>query len=251
MKYQTIAICGKGGAGKTTLSALFARILLEEGKRKVLLIDADHAGGLAQALQILPKKTINQIRTQTIREIKQKTSDSKDLALGIDYFLMKAITEKDNLAFLSIGRPEEVGCYCPVNSLLRQAIEILAGQFDLTIIDAEAGIEQINRKVMSRVEYLLLVSDPTGKGIKVAGEIYSVAKRLNPKTRAGLILNRIQNPFEQETISQLTDLPIIGWLEEDSRVREFDLKERSFLEFPLNASSIKTLEQILKAQEIL
>jgi CO dehydrogenase maturation factor len=232
MKPRVVAVCGKGGVGKTTLSALLARWLRDRSGLKTLLIDADPAGGLTLALGLPVKRTLNQVRKQTIRELKRGSLSKKHLAESLDWLLFESLAEKDNLALLALGRPEESGCYCAVNNLLREAIALLADSFEFTLIDAEAGIEQVNRKVMSRVDYLLLVSDCSAKGLRVAETIRKVAGRSAGKLKAGLVLNRAGSAREARQTAARTPLKLIGWIPEDETIRQFDQKELSFFKLP-------------------
>jgi CO dehydrogenase maturation factor len=156
----------------------------------------------------------------------------RDLALSVDYLMMEAVAERGPLAFLSIGRPEEAGCYCSVNTLLKNALELLAGGFDLTLIDAEAGVEQVSRKVMSNVDYLLLVSDTSLKGLKVAAEIRDAARGLSAARAEGLLVNRLRSPRELDALALPPDLPLIGTAPEDDAIRRFDAEGLSFFDLP-------------------
>lgn len=227
-----IAVCGKGGVGKTTISAVAAQALHDKGNGKVLIVDADPAGGLSMALGLTPKKTLNDVRKEIIEEIKAGGRDEKDLSVSLDYLLAEALTERDNLGFLAIGRPEDVGCYCRVNVILRDAIEGLAERFDSTVIDAEAGIEQINRKVMSPVDFVLLVADTSAKAVKVAETIRDVAHQMIGGEGAGLVVNRARDAAEVEPIRSETTLELLGWVPEDDTVRSFDGRGESFLQLP-------------------
>jgi len=232
MSATVIAVCGKGGVGKTTVSAIIAQALSGMSDRKALLIDADHAGGLAMALGIDVVRTVNDVRLDTIGEIKKGETDKRDLAASIDYMLMEAATERGNLAFLPIGRPEEVGCYCAVHTLLREAIELLADKFDVTVIDAEAGIEQVNRNVLGRVDQLILVADTSAKAVNVAQTIRDVAREISDLRHVGLLLNRVRSEDEVKRIMDTTDLKVMGWIPDDDNIRRFDAEQRSFLELP-------------------
>ncbi len=199
-----VAICGKGGVGKTSLAAMLSRLVLEDGVTRGLAVDADPAGGLSLALALPIKRTVNDLRKAVIAATREHTTDSLNMAASIDFQLLDSLTEHRNLAFLAVGRPEEEGCYCQVNTFLREAIETLAGHFDFTIIDAEAGVEQVNRRVMREVDTLLLVSDPTAKGVRVAETIKQVADEAMQYSRVGLIINRVRDEAEVMRLAERT-----------------------------------------------
>jgi CO dehydrogenase maturation factor len=229
---RVIAVCGKGGVGKTTVTALLSRLLADGDNGRVLVVDADPAIGLGLALNQFPDRSVNDVRKEIISTVKQHSTDSVDLAASVDYKLMEIIMETGQLGFLSVGRPEEEGCYCQLNTLLREAIETLSSHFDLTLIDAEAGVEQVNRRVMRSVSHLLLVSDTALKGIRVAETIRNVADEAVNYSKLGLLINRARSEEDFQSLAAKTGLPILGWIPEDDTVREFDIDARSFLEIP-------------------
>lgn len=230
---KIIALCGKGGVGKTSVSALMIRCLHGQGK-KVLAIDADPAKGLALALHFQGHKTIDDIRTQFVASLKKnsKRASPKEILADLDYEVLSALEERDNLAFLALGRPEQDGCYCQVNQLLKQIISSLAENFDLIIIDGEAGLEQINRRVMEKVTHLLLVSDLSYKGLQVARAIREIAKDLMDYQACGLLLNKIKNSSDLSKARIPQDIKILGTLGEDGQVHEYDLSGQDFLTLP-------------------
>ncbi|NPV60339.1 MAG: AAA family ATPase [Actinobacteria bacterium] len=227
-----LAVCGKGGVGKTTVSALLARLFSVRKNGRVLLVDADPAVGLGMALSIFPERTVNDIREEIISVVKERATDSLDLAASVDYKLMQAVHQDGGMGFLSVGRPEDEGCYCQLNTLLREAIETLSAHFELTLIDAEAGVEQINRRVMRSVSHLLLVCDTTPKSLNVAETIRKVAEEAVNYRKLGLLVNRARGEGEARALAARSDLPLLGWIPEDETVREFDSSARSFLELP-------------------
>ena len=172
-----LAVCGKGGVGKTCISALMVKALCSDQKIRVLAIDADPAVGLASALGVAASCTVDDIRNELIAKIRgQKLSDRAETVSMLEYELFSALAEHENLAFLAIGRPETDGCYCRVNRILKEIIGDLASGFDYVVIDGEAGIEQVNRRVMERVTHLLLVADPSARAVSVAVTIMDVAR---------------------------------------------------------------------------
>ncbi len=248
---RIFAVCGKGGVGKTSLSAVIVKLLCENKAARILAIDADPAVGLATALGMTVTKTIDDIRTSLIRRVKAgENADKEDLLALIDYEIFDAIAEKDNLGLLAIGRPETEGCYCRVNTFLKDIIKSTAWHFDFVVIDGEAGIEQVNRRVMEAVNYLVLVSDASAKGLNVVKDIEEVARQAVQYEKAMLILNRIRDPEEAEKISGRTELPLAGWIPEDDLLREYDIEGRSILELP-ETGAMESVRQALNRFHLL
>lgn len=239
-----IAVCGKGGVGKTSISALIVRQLLESDGKRILAIDADPAVGLATALGIKVEKTVDDIRLVMIEQSKSgEHSDRAEILSMIDYAFMDAMVEENGFAFLAIGRPETEGCYCKVNEFLKIVIESLAGRFDYVVIDGEAGIEQINRRVMQNVTHLLLVSDCSKKGLNVISTIADVAARSVGYDRIGAVLNKLKAPEEKDA-ADLGGIELLGALPEDELLRRFDIEGKSLLTFGDNQTTRKLSEAL-------
>lgn len=244
-KSRIIALCGKGGVGKTSISALLVKYLAGRDGKKILAIDADPSAGLATSLGIRVKKSVDDIRKDLIGTIKRGESPGTSETLRtLDYELFDALSEGDGFALLSIGRPEDEGCFCKVNSLLKDVIRDLAAGFDYVIIDGEAGIEQINRRVMKKVNHLLIVSDTSAKGINVARTISKVARENQAVDyhTIGLVLNRVRSEDEAGTIARDVDLEIYGWIPEDESIREFDFHGRPLLNMPGESPANRVVE---------
>lgn len=243
---KVIAVCGKGGVGKTSISALITKVLIAEGKKRILAIDADPAVGFASALGVNVGRTVTDIRNEVIEKSKVDRSDKKAILAKMDYQVFEAMIEKDGYAFLAIGRPETDGCYCRVNTYLKTIIEAMVMKFDYVIIDGEAGIEQVNRRVMEEVSHLLLVSDCSHKGINVIKTINEVAcSGVMKYERAGVILNRLKADQEKELVS-LDDLELLGAMLDDDLIRTYDIQDQPLLELPYGQSCTKIKEILLK-----
>ena len=228
---MVIAVCGKGGVGKTSISATLVKILSGNSQNKVLAIDADPAVGLSTALGIKVGKTVDDVRTDLIRRVKNgNAGDQAEILSKLDYDLFSALEEQQNLAFLAIGRPEKEGCYCQVNSLLKEVIASIVENFDYVIIDGEAGIEQVNRRVMEKVSHLVLVSDASAKGLNVVKTIRKICDEAVDYEKTGLILNRIRGEDERARVSVPPELDCLGWIPEDDVIRDCDILGESILE---------------------
>ena len=250
METKIFAFAGKGGVGKTSLSAAFIRVLSESfTDKRILAVDADPAVGLATALQMQPALTLDDIRVQIAENIEQgKTTEAIELLSEAKFHLMDAIVEKDNISFLAIGRPEAAGCYCKVNAYLKQVIEMLCENYDFVVIDGEAGIEQINRRVMENITYLVLVSDSSRKGIQVISAIEDVAGKLTNYKKSGVIFNRTRNTFDADSV---TDVPaVLSVIGEDENQAENDMHGESVFnlstESPLYCGAKKALFSLLE-----
>ena len=176
-----LALVGKGGVGKTSLSALTVKLLSEHHPdKKILAIDADPAVGLATALGVDVTSTVDDIRKSFVTTVEDGNTKAAVELLGeAKYQMFDALVEiGDNISFLAIGRPESAGCYCKVNAYLKEVISMIADHFDYVVIDGEAGIEQVNRRVMEKVTHLVLVSDASKKGLQVVQTIHDVAREL-------------------------------------------------------------------------
>ena len=242
-----LAVCGKGGVGKTSISALIVRRLSENPVNRILAIDADPAVGLSFPLGITVQKTVDDIRNELIARLEAgEATDRKELVRSLDYELFNALEERGNIAFLAIGRPEGDGCYCRVNALLKDIIREIAANFNYVIIDAEAGIEQVNRRVMEMVTHLLLVSDTSLKARTIVETVHRVAKQKCALKKAGVVFNKMRDQQEIAAMGSMPGLEIWGGLLENERLREFDREGHSFFQLPVEDGPSQ-LDEILKA----
>ncbi|MBQ1506207.1 MAG: AAA family ATPase [Erysipelotrichales bacterium] len=192
-KTSIIAVSGKGGVGKTSISSAFVRLLVEaHPDARILAIDADPAIGLSTALGVEVKETLDDIRKTIVTRVENGEPKAAIEMLNEARFrIFDTMVENRAFSFLAIGRPEAAGCYCKVNAYLKEVINLLASDFDYVVIDGEAGIEQINRRVMEKVTHLVLISDPSRKGIQVVETIKKVADELVMYEKCGAIINRV------------------------------------------------------------
>lgn len=221
---KIIAVTGKGGVGKTSLSAVMVKVLASNyPDKKILAIDADPAVGLATALGIDVEMTIDDIRKKVVNTFEDGDTKSALELLGeAKYHIFDAMVEKEGFTFIAVGRPESAGCYCKINSYLKDIIALVADNFDYVVIDGEAGIEQINRRVMEKVTHLILVSDASKKGCQVVKTIKSVADNLVMYEKTGVIINRLPSDEIKELID-VGELEILTYIGSDSDLSKFDI----------------------------
>ncbi|MHA1264033.1 MAG: AAA family ATPase [Candidatus Helarchaeota archaeon] len=250
MTKWTIAVMGKGGTGKTAVIALMTKILRDR-KEKLLIVDADPAMGLTNVLGVKSHRTLEDLRHEIIKVGGRGIEEEKEaLILSLDYKIMELLIEEAGFSLLVMGQPTTLGCFCPANTLLRTALTPLTQEFDIILIDCEAGLEQINRKVVEDINVLLIITDPSFRGIQTANSIYKMAKKFTKATHIGLIINKITDPLIIETLCPHTPLPLLGTIPLDPLITEFDLIGRSLLELPPDSSSLKKLTSILQTLNI-
>lgn len=240
-----IALSGKGGVGKTSISAAIVKLLVEAyPDKKILAIDADPAVGLSTALGINVQMTIDDIRKEIVESVEDgNTKDAIELLGDARYKIFDAMVETDGFAFIAVGRPESAGCYCKVNSYLKEVISILSEEFDFVVIDGEAGIEQINRRVMEKVTHLLLITDASKKGTQVAMTIKSVADELVMYQKIGAIVNRLPSESVIPYID-LKEIPVLSYISNDTNLAIYDIEGKNITKLP---SDSKVLEGTKKA----
>ena len=179
-----------------------------------------------------------------------ETREALELLSEARFKIFDALVEMPGFAFLGIGRPESSGCYCKVNSYLKEVIGILANSFDYVVIDGEAGIEQIQRRVMDKVTHLLLVTDQSKKGCQVISTIKDVADDLIVYDKIGAIVNRMTNPELSELIT-VPGVDIVAFIPADNAFAANDIKGKSVLNLPEDSLMLNGVKEALQKIEIL
>ena len=190
---RTFAVAGKGGTGKTTVSALIIRSLIERKFVPLLAVDADPNSNLGEALGLPVARSIGELQAETLKQIHDLPS-GVPLSRHLEYELHQAIVEGEGVDLLVMGHGEGPGCYCAVNHILRNYLESLRSSYRFTILDNEAGLEHLSRRVSHGIDALLITSDANPIALRAAGRIARMADalELDIKDRY-LILNNVRN----------------------------------------------------------
>ncbi len=247
-----LAVAGKGGVGKTSVSAAMVRLLTRAypGKR-ILAIDADPAVGLSTALGVEPGTTLDDIRRQVSEEVAARAGGGVgDILAGVKARLLAAMLHGPGYDFFAIGRPEAAGCYCAVNTYLRQMIGLLLDDYDFVVVDSEAGIEQVNRRVLEKVTHLIFVTDASKKGTQVIRTVKRVADELVMYEKCGAIVNRVEDPAEMAYVDT-GDIPVLAVIGEDPAQVEFDILGKSVFDLPDGAGVLSGAAEALQKLDIL
>ena len=241
-----MTVAGKGGVGKTSVSAAMVRILTEEyPDARILAIDADPAIGLTTALGVEPSATLDDIRKQIVGSVEDgRPKEAIEMLNEARFRIFDTMLEEQKFSFLAIGRPEAAGCYCKVNAYLKEVIGLLADDFDYVVIDGEAGIEQINRRVMEKVTHLFLVTDPSRKGCKVVDTVKQVADELVMYEKCGAIVNRVK----EESIPhiKIESAEILTYIPEDKTHADNDIMGVSVFDLPEDSPVMQGTREALR-----
>jgi CO dehydrogenase maturation factor len=252
----TIALAGKGGTGKTTVAALLIRYLMEERNGSILAIDADPATNLHMVLGMQIEGAVGDIREDMLDMVQSSGALAGSLPGGmskqeyLDYQVHKAITEGDKIDLLVMGRPEGQGCYCAANQMLRVIIDRLGKQYDYVVIDNEAGMEHLSRRTTRDVDVLLLVTDPTQRGLVAAQRMAEMVPELEIGVgRVYLVVNRVQQeagrlPEPLADAIARSGLELIGTVPEDPAMPEFELSGRPLVELPAETAVYQAVQGI-------
>ena len=247
-----IALSGKGGVGKTSISAAIVKLLVENfPDKKILAIDADPAVGLSTALGVDVKMTIDDIRKEIVETVEDgQTKAAIELLGDARYKIFDALVETDGFAFIAVGRPESAGCYCKINTYLKEVISILSQDFDYVVIDGEAGIEQINRRVMEKVTHLLLITDASKKGTQVISTIKSVADELVMYKKIGAIINRLPDESVLPYVNT-NGIPVLSYITNDSNLAIYDIEGKNIIGLPDDSNVVEGARKALIEMEII
>ena len=252
---HTIAMTGKGGVGKTTLAALIIDWLVARGDAPVLAVDADSNANLHEALGVSYAATVGGIRESARSEIPGKQGMAKQEFL--DLRVQEALVEQAGFDLIVMGRPEGQGCYCFANNILRGVLDKLSKQYKHIVVDSEAGLEHISRRTLLSLDWLLIVSDASVRGVRTARRVSELADEVSlGAARRALIVNRVPNgeltpALEAEVAA--TGLPLLAVIPFDPAVAAMDAGGMSVKQIPTEAPVrriVSTLLEKLFSKEI-
>ena len=249
----TIAVAGKGGTGKTTISALLIRYLAEEQTGSVLAIDADPATNLHMVLGMEAGETVGSIREDMLDQVQTSGALAGSMPGGmskheyLDYQVQMALEEGDRVDLLVMGRPEGPGCYCAANQMLRVIVDRLGKQYDHVVIDNEAGMEHLSRRTTRDVDVLLLVTDPTQRGLVTAKYMADMVPELDIGVgHIYLIVNRLRGDMPEPLDRAIGEagLELLATVPDDPAMAEFEFTGRPLVELPADTVVYQAVREI-------
>jgi len=168
----------------------------------------------------------------------------------LDLKIQESLVEAQNFDLITMGRPEGPGCYCYANNVLRGVLERLADQYPAVVIDNEAGLENLSRRTVQQVNWLVFVADPSARGLTTARRLFDLAQEMEMKAGAmGLVVNRVRHGSWEDRARQLfedTPVELLGMLPEDEDVAWRDAEGRPVFELPADNPVFRAAETILE-----
>jgi CO dehydrogenase maturation factor len=240
----TIALAGKGGTGKTTVSGLLIKSLLKNNRGPILAVDADANSNLNEVLSIDAGETIGRIREEISSVPDGMTKDSY-----IEYRVQEALIESKGYDLIVMGRPEGSGCYCYANTLTKKYVDMLQDNYKSVVIDNEAGMEHMSRRTTHSPDVLLIVSNPNMRGILTANRLKELADELNIKVGKVLLLvnkvsdggldKRIHEEIKKYGLTLAAEIPL------SDEVDEAELSKSSILEIPEDDKAFLAIDKLV------
>ena len=240
-------MAGKGGTGKTTISALLIKYLVEKGLTPVLAVDADANANLNELLGLSVETSLGDIRER----MKTETPPGMAKRDYMEMYINRAIIEAKGFDLLVMGQPEGPGCYCMANTILAQVIEGLARSYRYLIVDNEAGMEHLSRLNLRKIHTLFVVSDPSIRGIVTAARIADLTKALKVEVRNKvLVVNRVPNDLpaaledQIQEVIQKTDLLFGGCVPASDDIFQSELQQESLMKLSAKADVVQATKRI-------
>ncbi len=245
-KEVVIAVAGKGGTGKTTFTALMLRYLTNNYQDKAILaVDADANANLNEALGLEVEETISMALEQTKDPRAVPSGMTKDMFIQMR--INQALVESDQIDLLVMGNPTGPGCYCFPNDLLKNYLEKLRTNYDYVTVDNEAGMEHLSRRTIDDVDYLIITSDSTTRGVRSAGRVYEIVKSVKINVdKVYLVVSKAQDDNINALMPEIekTGLELLGTVPLDDQVVDFDLNGKPLFDLPDTSKAVQAVSEI-------
>lgn len=242
-----IAVAGKGGSGKTSISSLIIRYLKKNSKGPILAVDADANANLAESLGMQVSQTVGGILA-AFQNSKINIPPGLTKEAYLDYKLNEVLVEGKGLDLLTMGRGEGPDCYCYPNVVLRKFVDSLSGNYAGVVMDNEAGMEHLSRGTTQNIDELFIVSNPTVKGVRTVARIKELVAELKLTVKhQSVVINFVSGQLDPLVVAEMERLGIVpaALIPQDEEVVQYDLRLRPLLELPDTSKAVKAIDELM------
>jgi len=249
-----IAVSGKGGVGKTTITALMLRALIDMGIKSILVVDADPASNLPDVLGVKIGKTVGEVTNELKKAIDRgelpPLLSKRDF---LEFKVFEVLNELPDFDLLVMGRTEGEGCYCMVNDVLTEVVDALSRNYAITLMDMEAGLEHLSRRTDRDVDYMIIVTDPSKMGFMTASRIKNLASEVHIEFKnIFLVGNKFSLDQENLLYKYANEIGVepLGIVPYDENVFHFNLEGVSLLKLPDDSPALRAVKNIVKKMNL-
>ena len=243
----SIALAGKGGSGKTSIASLIIRYLKENGSGPILAIDADPNANLGESLGLDVEQTVGLILDKFQRD-KIEIPPGMTKEAYLEYRLNEVIIEDEKFDLVTMGRGEGPECYCYPNLLLRKFADKLTDNYAYVVMDNEAGLEHLSRRTTQNVDELLIITNPTVKGVRTVARIKDIVAQLKLRVRRqSVIINPAPphlDPLVKKELLRLEIEPAAS-IPLDEEVYKYDVELKPLLELPDSSRAVMAVNDLM------
>lgn len=250
-----IAITGKGGVGKTTLAGLMVIRLIAHGRRPVLAVDADPNTFLDAVLGLRAQNTIGRIREEARQVAAKGMASGISKQQWLELKISESLVESEDFDLIAMGRPEGPGCYCYANNVLSATLSEISSHYPYVVLDNEAGLENLSRRIVQKVNLLVMVADPSRQGLETIRRLHGLAREMEiGYDHLALVINRLRCEELPASVSELeafTGADIVVGLPDDAQLAGFAEDGRSLLSLPADNAVVSRLDAFLAKIELM
>jgi CO dehydrogenase maturation factor len=245
----TVAVTGKGGVGKTTIASLLVTRLISRGCAPVLAVDADPNTCLDAALGLEVEKTIGAVREEARKIAEQGLAAGISKQELLELRIAESLVEAEGFDLIAMGRSEGPGCYCYANNVLKQAIAQIADSYPYVVLDNEAGLENLSRRIVRAVDLLVMVADPSKRGLDTVGRLYDLALEMDVRyDRLAIIVNHLRGedlPAATAALKERTRADFLLGLPENRAIHELSERGEGLAGLPDDDPVVGGLDRFL------
>jgi len=242
-----IAVAGKGGTGKTSVTTMVIRYLLSKGVGPILAVDADPNANLGESLGLDIKQTVGSL-IASFNEEKINIPSGMTKEAYLDVKINEAVVEAKGIDLVTMGRGEGPECYCYPNVILRKFADTLSGNYPYMVMDNEAGMEHLSRRTTQNVDELLLISDHSVKGVRTIARIKELVTELKLEVkRQSVLINMVPDGIDPMVAQEMSRLGIeaAATIPLDDELYQCDIKLKPLLDLPDSSRAVQAVDNLM------